>query len=49
MQQIDVLISTYNGQRYLREQIDSIENQTIDNINVVVRDDGSSDGTHILQ
>lgn len=48
MQQIDVLISTYNGQRYLREQIDSIENQTIDNINVVVRDDGSSDGTHIL-
>lgn len=38
-------MSTYNGQRYLCEQIDSIKNQTIDN-SLVVRDDGSSDGTH---
>lgn len=45
MQQIYVLMSTYNGQRYLCEQIDSIKNQTIDN-SLVVRDDGSSDGTH---
>ena len=46
MRQINVLMSTYNGQRYLCEQVDSIDNQTIDDVNLLVRDDGSSDGTH---
>ncbi|MCX6660415.1 MAG: glycosyltransferase [Candidatus Bathyarchaeota archaeon] len=43
--QIDVLLATYNGEKYLREQIDSILSQTYKNWNLLVRDDGSSDNT----
>ena len=39
-----VLMSTYNGEKFLRDQIDSILNQTI-RVNILVRDDGSSDST----
>jgi glycosyltransferase involved in cell wall biosynthesis len=42
---IDVLLSTYNGLLYLGEQIDSLLNQTYDNWRLLIRDDGSSDGT----
>lgn len=41
---IIVLMSTYNGEKYLREQIDSILNQTVE-CSLLVRDDGSTDGT----
>lgn len=43
-----VLMSTYNGEKFLKEQIDSIINQKIDSkmkIELLVRDDGSSDST----
>lgn len=40
-----VLMSTYNGQRYLQEQLDSIYRQKDVVCSVYVRDDGSSDGT----
>lgn len=42
---ICVLMSTYNGDRYLRQQIDSILGQQNVNISLLVRDDGSTDGT----
>lgn len=42
---VAVLISTYNGEKYLKEQLDSILNQTYKNIEIVIRDDGSSDST----
>lgn len=42
---VNVLISTYNGEKYIREQIDSVLAQTWPNIRIYVRDDGSSDGT----
>jgi len=42
---ITVLLATYNGEKYLREQLDSIFSQTYQNIKVFARDDGSSDGT----
>lgn len=42
---IAVLLSTYNGEKFLAEQLDSILNQSYDRFLVVVRDDGSSDGT----
>lgn len=45
MAKISVLISTYNGERYIEEQLDSIFAQTFDDFHVYIRDDGSSDGT----
>ncbi len=42
---VTVLMSTYNGDRYIREQIDSILNQKGVKVNLVVRDDGSKDST----
>lgn len=42
---VNVLISTYNGEKYIRSQIRSIQRQTYPNIRIYVRDDGSSDGT----
>ncbi len=42
---VAVIMSTYNGERFIREQLDSIINQTYKNIEIVIRDDGSSDNT----
>lgn len=38
-------MATYNGERYLREQLDSIFLQKDVNVSILVRDDGSKDGT----
>lgn len=48
---VAVLMSTYNGEKYIEEQIDSILNQTGNfNLKLIVRDDGSTDKTcEILQ
>lgn len=46
MKRVAILMSTYNGEKYIREQIDSILGQTGDiDIELWVRDDGSTDGT----
>ncbi len=42
---ISILISTYNGEKYIREQIDSILSQTYGDWKLYVRDDGSLDNT----
>jgi len=42
---ISVALCTYNGDRYLREQLDSLLAQTYSNMEVVAVDDGSTDGT----
>jgi glycosyltransferase, family 2 len=42
---IDILMATYNGQKYLVEQLDSIINQTYHNWNLLIRDDNSTDKT----
>lgn len=42
---VEVLMSTHNGERFLREQIDSILAQEDVQVRLVVRDDGSTDGT----
>lgn len=44
-EQIDVLMATYNGEKYLEEQINSILNQTYQNIRLIISDDCSKDGT----
>ena len=48
MNKIDILLATYNGSQYLPEQLDSILNQSYGNINVIIRDDGSSDNTVMI-
>jgi len=40
-----VLLSSYNGEKYIEEQLESILNQTYKNIEIIVRDDGSTDNT----
>jgi len=42
---ISIVLATYNGAQYLREQIDSILCQTIQDFELVVCDDGSTDNT----
>ncbi|MFM1897540.1 MAG: putative glycosyltransferase EpsE [Pseudomonadota bacterium] len=47
---IGILLSTFNGETYLPAQLDSLLAQDHANLVIVVRDDGSSDGTRdILQ
>lgn len=42
---ISVALATYNGERYLRQQIDSVLNQSIQDIELIIGDDNSVDGT----
>lgn len=45
MDKIDILLATYNGEKYLREQLDSILNQTYSNFRLIISDDCSNDNT----
>jgi glycosyltransferase involved in cell wall biosynthesis len=45
---VEVLLSTYNGERYLRQQLESVWSQGYPDVALSVRDDGSSDGTLAL-
>jgi glycosyltransferase involved in cell wall biosynthesis len=42
---ISVVVATFNGARYIREQLDSIIHQTYPNIEIVITDDQSTDET----
>src|SRR4051812_26160593 len=42
---ITILMATYNGERYLEQQLDSLLNQTYTHWEMLIRDDGSTDGT----
>lgn len=42
---VTILMSTYNGEEYLKEQLNSLLNQTYKNIEILIRDDGSTDNT----
>lgn len=43
--QIAILMATYNGEKYLGEQIDSIIGQTCQDWHLYIHDDGSTDNT----
>ena len=45
---LTVLLSTYNGAPFLREQLDSLRAQTLDGVGILARDDGSGDGTRAI-
>jgi len=42
---VDILMATYNGEKYIREQLDSILNQTYTNFTLHISDDKSTDST----
>ena len=42
---VNILLSSYNGEKYIAEQLESLLSQTYPNIEVFIRDDGSADNT----
>lgn len=45
MVDVSVCIPTYNGEKYLKESLESIKRQTFKNIEVIISDDQSKDNT----
>ena len=45
---ISVCVATYNGEKFIREQIDSILCQLSSDDEIIVSDDGSTDGTIVI-
>ena len=45
---IDFLMATYNGEKFVSDQIDSIMSQTYSNIRLIIRDDCSKDNTILI-
>ncbi len=42
---VSVVMATYNGEKYIREQIDSILNQSYPICELIIQDDCSTDST----
>ena len=42
---IDVIIPVYNGEKYIKEAIESVQKQSWKNISIIVADDGSTDAS----
>lgn len=45
---VTVLLPVYNGERYLREAVESILAQTLESFELLIVDDGSTDGTEAI-
>lgn len=45
MMSVQILMSTYNGEKYIKTQLDSLLDQNYYDIDILIRDDGSSDST----
>ena len=45
MEIISVVMTTYNGEKYIKEQIYSILNQSLPPNEIIISDDGSQDNT----
>lgn len=48
MPKISVIIPVYNTEKYLKECLDSIINQTLKDIEIICVDDGSTDGSLVI-
>ena len=48
MECIDILLATYNGEKYIKEQIDSILNQSYNCFRLLISDDCSTDTTRAI-
>ncbi len=42
---VAILLAVYNGEKYLKEQIESVLNQSFKDIKIIIRDDGSTDNS----
>jgi glycosyltransferase involved in cell wall biosynthesis len=42
---VSIALTTYNGEKFLKKQLDSIVNQTYKNLEIIICDDNSSDST----
>ncbi|RZL98522.1 MAG: glycosyltransferase, partial [Pedobacter sp.] len=42
---ISIAMATYNGEKYVREQLETILHQTLRPFEIIITDDGSSDDT----
>ncbi len=42
---VEILLASYNGEKYISEQINSILKQDYENFKILIRDDGSTDKT----
>jgi len=45
---IEILLATYNGGKYLKDQIESILDQTYQDFRILIRDDASTDNTALI-
>ena len=43
--EVDILLASYNGEKFIKEQIQSILEQSHSNFNLIISDDNSVDGT----
>lgn len=46
--EVCIMMATYNGEKYLKQQIDSILRQTYTNWHMIIQDDGSTDSTYSI-
>jgi len=42
---VSITLATYNGEKFIREQLDSLLQQTYNNLEIIISDDGSTDKT----
>lgn len=42
---VSIVVCTYNGETYIKDQLDALERQTYTNIEIIISDNGSTDNT----
>ena len=45
---VSIILSTYNGEKYIRESIDSVLSQTFSNLEFIIISDFSNDTTNTI-
>src|SRR5437763_3335890 len=45
---VSIVVCTYNGEAFIRQQLDSLINQTYPSLEILVSDDGSTDRTVLI-